>query len=138
MAKRIKLQNKNGETIEVWDYQVEEMTQQGWSDQSAKPKKKSIKLTRIIDGEFKIVDINSDQFEFFKPMTGDKFQVDQIIEKYNNRVIVSGAVYRPGTFSVYEGMSIKDLIEKLSFSKLLIRSFSLLSFRTLKGGNRFS
>ena len=74
--------------------------------------KKSIKLTRIIDGELKIVDINSDQFEFFKPMTGDKFQVDQIIEKYNNRVIVSGAVYRPGTFSVYEGMSIKDLIEK--------------------------
>jgi protein involved in polysaccharide export with SLBB domain len=74
--------------------------------------KKSIKLTRIIDGELKIVDINSDQFEFFKPMTGDKFQVDQIIEKYNNRVIVSGAVYRPGTFSVYDGMSIKDLVEK--------------------------
>jgi protein involved in polysaccharide export with SLBB domain len=74
--------------------------------------KKSIKLTRIIDGELKIVDINSDQFEFFKPMTGDKYQVDQIIEKYNNRVIVSGAVYRPGTFSVYDGMSIKDLVEK--------------------------
>jgi protein involved in polysaccharide export with SLBB domain len=74
--------------------------------------KKSIKLTRIIDGELKIVDINSDQFQFFKPMSGDKYQVDQIIEKYNNRVIVSGAVYRPGTFSVYEGMSIKDLIEK--------------------------
>jgi protein involved in polysaccharide export with SLBB domain len=74
--------------------------------------KKSIKLTRIIDGELKIVDINSDQFEFFKPMSGDKYQVDQIIEKYNNRVIVNGAVYRPGTFSVFSGMSIKDLIEK--------------------------
>jgi protein involved in polysaccharide export with SLBB domain len=74
--------------------------------------KKSIKLTRIIDGELKIVDINFDQFEFFKPISGDKYQVDQIIEKYNNRVIVSGAVYRPGTFSVYGGMSIKDLIEK--------------------------
>jgi protein involved in polysaccharide export with SLBB domain len=74
--------------------------------------KKSIKLTRIIDGELKIVDINFDQFEFFKPMPGDKYQVDQIIEKYNNRVIVSGAVYRPGTFSVFDGMSIKDLIEK--------------------------
>jgi protein involved in polysaccharide export with SLBB domain len=74
--------------------------------------KKSIKLTRIIDGELKIVDINSDQFEFFKPISGDKYQVDQIIEKYNNRVIVSGAVYRPGTFSVYDGMSIKDLVEK--------------------------
>ena len=74
--------------------------------------KKSIKLTRIIDGELKIVDINSDQFEFFKPMSGDKFLVDQIIEKYNNRVIVNGAVFRPGTFSVFDGMSIKDLIEK--------------------------
>ena len=74
--------------------------------------KKSIKLTRIIDGELKIVDINSDQFEFFKPMSGDKYQVDQIIEKYNNRVIVNGAVFRPGTFSVFNGMSIKDLIEK--------------------------
>ena len=74
--------------------------------------KKSIKLTRIIDGELKIVDINSDQFEFFKPMSGDKYQVDQIIEKYNNRVIVNGAVYRPGTFSVFDGMSVRDLIEK--------------------------
>ncbi len=39
MAKRKKLQNKNGDTIEVWDYQVEEMIEQGWSDSSAKPKK---------------------------------------------------------------------------------------------------
>ena len=74
--------------------------------------KKSIKLTRIIDGELKIVDKNSDQFEFFQPISGDKYQVDQILEKYNNRVIVNGAVYRPGTFSVFDGMFIKDLIEK--------------------------
>ena len=53
MAKRIKLQNKDGENIEVWDYQVEEMTQQGWSDSSAKPKKKSTKLKsfNIEEGE---------------------------------------------------------------------------------------
>ena len=74
--------------------------------------KKSIKLTRIIDGQLKIVDINSDQFEFFKPISGDKYQVDQIIEKYNNRVIIKGAVYRPGTFSVFDGMTVKDLVEK--------------------------
>jgi protein involved in polysaccharide export with SLBB domain len=74
--------------------------------------KKSIKLTRIIDGELKIVDINSDQFEFFQPISGDNYKVDQIIEKYNNRVIINGAVYRPGTFSVFDGMFIKDLVEK--------------------------
>ena len=74
--------------------------------------KNQLNLTRIIDGELKIVDINSDQFEFFQTISGDKYQVDQIIEKYNNRVIVNGAVYRPGTFSVFEGMTVKDLIEK--------------------------
>jgi protein involved in polysaccharide export with SLBB domain len=73
---------------------------------------KSIKLTRIIDGQFKIVDINSDQFDFFKPINGDKYIIDKIVEKYNNRVIVKGAVYRPGTFALNSGMTVKDLVEK--------------------------
>ena len=39
--------------------------------------------------------------------------MDQVIDKYNNRVIIKGAVYRPGTFSITEkGMTIKDLIDK--------------------------
>ena len=74
--------------------------------------KKSIKLTRIIDGQLKVVDINSDQFDFFKPMDGDKYMIEKIIEKYNNRVIVNGAVFRAGTFSLEDGMTIKNLIDK--------------------------
>ena len=74
---------------------------------------KSIKLTRIIDDKYKVVDVNSAQFDFFQPKAGDKYVVDQVIEKYNNRVIINGAVYRPGTFSITkDGMTIKDLIEK--------------------------
>ncbi|MDC1317243.1 SLBB domain-containing protein [Flavobacteriaceae bacterium] len=74
--------------------------------------KKSIKLTRIIDGQLKVVDINSDQFDFFKPMDGDKYMIEKIIEKYNNRVMVNGAVFRPGTFSLTEKMTVKNLIDK--------------------------
>ena len=74
--------------------------------------KKSIKLTRIIDDKFKVVDVNSDQFDFFQPKPGDKYLVDKVIEKYNNRVIIKGAVYRPGIFSIIEDMTIKDLIDK--------------------------
>ncbi|MDA7809940.1 SLBB domain-containing protein [Flavobacteriaceae bacterium] len=75
--------------------------------------KKSIKLTRIIDDKYKVVDVNSDQFDFFQPKPGDKYVVDQVIDKYNNRVIIKGAVYRPGTFSITEkGMTVKDLIDK--------------------------
>ena len=74
--------------------------------------KKAIKLTRIIDDKFKVVDVNATQFDFFQPKPGDKYLVDKVIEKYNNRVIIKGAVYRPGTFSITEKMTIKDLIEK--------------------------
>ena len=75
--------------------------------------KKSIKLTRIIDDKYKVVDVNSAQFDFFQPKPGDKYVVDQVIDKYNNRVIIKGAVYRPGTFSIAEkGMTIKALIDK--------------------------
>ena len=45
MAKRKKLQNKDGDNIEVWDYQVDEYAQQGWHTETAKPKKKTTKLT---------------------------------------------------------------------------------------------
>ncbi|MDC0210628.1 SLBB domain-containing protein [Flavobacteriaceae bacterium] len=50
---------------------------------------------------------------FFQPKAGDKYVIDKVIEKYNNRVIINGAVYRPGTFSITkQGMTVKDLIEK--------------------------
>ena len=52
MAKKIKLQNKDGDIIEVWDNQVDEYAQQGWLTESSKPKKKSTtKSFNIEEGE---------------------------------------------------------------------------------------
>ena len=72
--------------------------------------KKSIKVTRIFDDNLKVVDVNADQFDFFQLKTGDRFSVDEIIEKYNNRIIIKGAIYRPGVYSLSKNMTIKDLI----------------------------
>ena len=44
--------------------------------------------------------------------SGDKIEVDKIIEKYENRLIVKGSVYKPGIYSLRDNMTIKDLIEK--------------------------
>jgi len=74
---------------------------------------KSIKLTRIIDDKYQVVDVNKDQFDFFEPKPGDKYLVDKVIEKFNNRVLIKGSVFRPGVFSISDdGITIKDLIEK--------------------------
>lgn len=43
---------------------------------------------------------------------GDKLRVGQILDRYENRIDIIGAVYRPGTFEYSEGMTLYDLIEK--------------------------
>ena len=42
--------------------------------------------------------------------SGDKIEVDKIIEKYENRLIVKGSVYKPGVYSLSKNMTVKDLI----------------------------
>ena len=44
--------------------------------------------------------------------SGDKIEVDKVIEKYENRLIVKGSVYKPGVYSLIKKMTVKDLIEK--------------------------
>ena len=73
---------------------------------------KSVKITRIFNDKLKIVDVNSDQFEFFTPVNGDVIEVDQIVMKYENRLLIKGSVYKPGVFSFQDGITVKDLIEK--------------------------
>ena len=74
--------------------------------------RKSVKITRIFNDKLKIVDVNSDQFEFFNLKSGDIVEVGQIINKFENKVVIKGSVYRPGIYSFEEGLSLKKLIEK--------------------------
>ena len=74
--------------------------------------RKSIKVTRIFDNKLKVVDVDSDQFDFFNPKAGDKFEIDSVVQKYENRIILKGSVYRPGIYSLGSVKNIKDLIQK--------------------------
>ena len=99
-----KFEMKNGETLaDLINYAG------GFSEDSYS---KSLRITRVFDDQYKIVDVNSDQFEFFQLKSGDKIEIDKVIEKYDNRLILKGSVYRPGIFALTNGMTVKDLIEK--------------------------
>ena len=99
-----KFEIKNGETVsDLIKYAG------GFSENSYS---KSIRITRIFDEKYKIIDVYSDQFDFFELKSGDKIEVDKIIEKYENRLIVKGSVYKPGVYSLSKNMTVKDLIEK--------------------------
>ena len=73
---------------------------------------KTIKVKRVSDGEHIVADINEDQFEIFTPVSGDVFQVDKVLDRYKNRVIVRGAVYRPGVYAITKGLGVRGLLDK--------------------------
>jgi protein involved in polysaccharide export with SLBB domain len=45
---------------------------------------------------------------------GDKLTVGKIIDRYENRVSIEGAVYRPGDYELTEGLSLSGLLDKAS------------------------
>ncbi len=68
--------------------------------------------TRYTDVERSVIDVAKDGFSSYKLMNGDSLYVDMVIDKYDNRVFVSGAVFNPGAFSLEKDMDVKLLIQK--------------------------
>ena len=62
--------------------------------------------------ERKVADLTAATYAAYIPQAGDVISVAKILDRYENRVQIRGAVFRPGTYSIEEGMSVKTLIEK--------------------------
>jgi protein involved in polysaccharide export with SLBB domain len=60
----------------------------------------------------RVIDVSGDSLAFFKPRNGDEFLVDSVIDRYQNRVMISGAVFKPGPYALDYGMTLKQLIFK--------------------------
>ena len=67
---------------------------------------------RTTEKEFKVENIESGNFENFVPKSGDSFVFGELLNRYENRIQVSGALMRPGTFALEDGMGVSDLIQK--------------------------
>jgi len=62
--------------------------------------------------EREVLDVNVSEFDSFIPKDGDFFQVASILERYSNRVLIEGAVYREGEYQLTDGLTLMQLIEK--------------------------
>nr|WP_298659742.1 SLBB domain-containing protein [uncultured Flavobacterium sp.] len=64
--------------------------------------------------ELKVTDLNELTFAGYIPKSGDVINVDKILDRYENRVQIKGAVYRPGVYSLLPNqiLTVKKLIEK--------------------------
>ena len=72
----------------------------------------SVNVLQKTDKEFKVRDVKFAEFNTYKPLSGDVFRVTKILNRFENRIKIDGAVFRPDTYSFYQGMRVSDLIAK--------------------------
>lgn len=81
----------------------------GFSDSAYRS---SIKVTQFTDKEFTVKDVSTEAYASYVPQPGDKIEVSKILDRFSNRIKLSGAVFREGTYELVKGMTVGDLIKK--------------------------
>jgi len=68
--------------------------------------------SRFTDTERKVIDIAKEEYANYVLQNGDSLSVNTVVEKYENRVMIKGAVSKPGAYSLEKDLDIKALIAK--------------------------
>jgi protein involved in polysaccharide export with SLBB domain len=71
-----------------------------------------VKVIQKNDKEKVVKDLRAKEFASYQPQGGDIIQISKILDRFQNRVKLSGAVFRPDFYELTEGMRISDLIQK--------------------------
>jgi len=72
----------------------------------------SVNVIQKTGKELKVHDINESEYNSYTPKLGDVFRVTKILNRFENRIKIEGAVFRPDYYSFNEGMRISDLIAR--------------------------
>ncbi|MDB5023986.1 MAG: colonic acid export protein Wza [Mucilaginibacter sp.] len=81
----------------------------GFSDQAYTAR---VKVLQINDQQRKITDVFESDYKNYVPLRGDKYIVEPILERFENRVVIKGSVFRPGEYELEKGLTLSRLIEK--------------------------
>ena len=75
--------------------------------------KASLTVRRNTDREQKLLDVPQANIANFKPESGDHYQVGKILTRFENRVQITGAIFRSGEYALTNDLqSVKQLVEK--------------------------
>ena len=72
----------------------------------------NVKVIQKNGRELQVKDLSKTEFANYTPQGGDVFVVSKILNRYQNRIKLTGAVYRPDTYELIDGMRVSDLIKK--------------------------
>lgn len=81
----------------------------GYTDNSFK---EIISAFRINNKEREVVTVTADQVPSFQLKSGDQFFISGVLNRFSNRVIITGQVFHAGAFALEPNMTLSDLIKK--------------------------
>ncbi len=70
------------------------------------------KVVQNGDKELRIRDIAFADFNYFIPRNGDSVFFEKVLPRYENRVVLTGAVFRPGNYELSDQFTLTKLIKK--------------------------
>ncbi len=79
----------------------------GFTDQAYTAR---IKVIQIADQQKRITDVLENDYKSYTPLRGDKYKVEKILDRYENRLVITGAVFRPGEYELQKGLTVSQLI----------------------------
>ena len=75
--------------------------------------KKDVRIKRKADSRYQIATVTEDKYPTFAMMDGDSLLVDSVIPFYENRLIVTGAVWRPGEYELNGAVhTVRQLVDQ--------------------------
>lgn len=75
--------------------------------------KKAVRIVRKNGGEHQIYNVDEIDYSVFRVMDGDVVTVDSVLQRFENRVEIRGAVYREGMYQLNGTINtVKQLIKK--------------------------
>lgn len=81
----------------------------GFSDDAYKS---AVTIYQLTDTEKKITDLSKSQYNSYHPLSSDSIVVGKILNRYTNKLIIAGAIQRPGVYELTVNLKLKDLLEK--------------------------
>ncbi len=72
----------------------------------------SVKVFQRNEYERKVHDLKSGDYKTYLPQTGDVFVASRILNRFQNRVTITGAVFRPDTYELTDNLKVSELIRK--------------------------
>jgi len=70
------------------------------------------KIVQLGDRQMSMRDVATADFNYFIPRNGDSVFFEKVLPIFSNRVVLSGAVYRPANYELTDGLTLSGLIKK--------------------------